>query len=166
MKGKRAERPDTGETKAAEGETKVTPAETVAPAAAAPADTTIKTYERIVVTEQVKHTFTQPELAELADRMAQAAANVYRIEREKSEQAAHYGAELKTANLTAGELVAKYNLRYEMREVECRVEFDVPEPGYKSFVRTDNGESVREAPMTPAEKQRAFVFDAGDGKPQ
>jgi len=168
MKGKRGDRPDTGETKPADSETIAAPGETTPAAApgAAP-DTTIKTYEKILVTESVKHTFTQVELAELADKMAQAAANVYRIEREKSEQAAHYGAELKSANLAAGELVAKYNLRYEMRDVECKIEFDKPEPGYKSYIRTDNGETVKEVPMTPAERQRAFVFDAGDGgRPQ
>jgi len=170
IKGKRGERPavagktddagaaDPVRVERSSGETDEKPA-------AAP-DTTIKTYEKILVTESVKHTFTQVELAELADRMAQAAARVYEIERQKAKQAAHFGAELKTANLMAGELVAKYNLRYEMRDVECRVEFDVPEPGYKSYIRTDNGKSVKEAPMTPAERQRAFVFDAGDGKPQ
>jgi len=169
MKGKRGERPDTGETKPAEGETIAAPGETTpaaAPGAAPAPDTTIKTYEKILVTESVKHTFTQVELAELADRMAQAAAKVYSIEREKAEQAAHYGAELKSANLAAGELVAKYNLRYEMRDVECRIEFDKPEPGYKSYIRTDTGEFVKDAPMTASERQRAFVFDAGDGRPQ
>ena len=169
MKGKRGEWPDTAETKPAEGETIAAPGETTpaeVPAAAAAPDTKIKTYEKIIVTESVKHTFTQVELAELADRMAQAAARVYEIERQKSEQAAHYSAELKTANLATTELVTKYNLRYEMRDVECRVEYDKPEPGYKTYVRTDTGESVRDAPMTPAERQRAFVFDAGDGKPQ
>ena len=167
MKGKRGDRPDTAETKPAEGETSAAPGETTpAEAPAAAPDTKIKTYEKIIVTELVKHTFTQAELAELADRMAQAAARVYAIEREKAEQAAHYSAELKTANLAASELVTKYNLRYEMRDVECRVEYDKPEPGYKSYIRTDNGESVRDAPMTPAERQRAFVFDAGDSKPQ
>ena len=181
MKGKRGERPAAGapvdETSAPDPDMKAeeTPAGSTTGSAGSasgsttgstPIDTTIKTYEKILVTESVKHTFTQSELAELADKMAQAAANVYRIEREKSEQAAHFGAELKSANLIAGEFVAKYNLRYEMRDVECRIEFDTPEPGYKSYIRTDNGETVKEAPMTPAERQRAFVFDAGDGRPQ
>ena len=172
MKGKRGEWPDAADTKPAEGETIAAPGETApaaAPVAGEPAaapDAKIKTYEKVTVTESVKHTFTQAELAELADKMATAAARVYDIEREKAEQAAHYSAELKTANLTAGALVTKYNLRYEMRDVECRVEYDKPEPGYKTYVRTDTGESVRDAPMTPAERQRAFVFDAGEGKPQ
>jgi len=98
--------------------------------------------------------------------MGAAASRVFRIESEKAEQAAHYGALLKEANRLHAELVEKFNLRYEMRDVECRVEFDKPEVGYKSIVRTDNDETVREVKMTDAEKQRAFVFDAGDGKPQ
>jgi hypothetical protein len=165
VKGKRADRPDTAETKPAEGETIAAPGETK-PAAAPAADSTIKTYEKIIVTESIKHAFTTHELAEIADRMGAAASHVFQIESEKAEQAAHYTALLKGANRTHAELVAKYNLRYEMRDVECRIEYDKPEPGYKSFVRTDNGESVKELRMTEAERQRAFVFDAGDGKPQ
>lgn len=163
MKGKRAEDKPIAPDEKPAGEA------TPAPAAATPAtaaDTTLKTYERVTTTESIKHTFTSPELAEIADKMARAAARVYQIEREKAEQAAHYGAELKAANLIAGELVAKYNQKYEMRDVECRIEWDKPEPGYKMYVRLDNGESVKEIRMTEAEKQRAFVFDAGDGKPQ
>ena len=163
MKGKRGEWPDKAETKPAEGETAAAPA----PADDKPAaDTTVKTYERVTSTESIKHTFTTPELFELADKMGAAASRVFRIETEKSEQAAHYGALLKEANRAHAELVERFNLRYEMRDVECKIEFDKPEPGYKSFVRLDNGESVREVRMTEAEKQRAFVFDAGDGKPQ
>lgn len=137
-----------------------------APAAAAPADTTLRHQPSILTKESVKHTFTVAELAEIADKMALAGARVYQIEKEKAEQAAHYSAELKAANLATSDLVAKYNQRYEMRDVECRIEYDRPEVGYKAYVRTDNGEVVREVMMTDAEKQRAFVFDPGDGKPQ
>ena len=133
---------------------------------AAPADATITYQPERIVKETIRHTFTVHELAELADKMGRAAAQVYAIERQKSEQAAHYGAELKAANLAHGDLVERFNQKYEMRDVECRIVYDRPEPGYKAYVRTDNGESIREVPMTDAEKQRAFVFDAGDGKPQ
>lgn len=141
----------------------------VRPAAETPASTEAaprKTYERVTTSLQVKHTFTMPELAELADQMGAAASHVFQIESEKNEQAAHYGALLKTANRAHAELVSKFVQRYEMRDVECKVEFDKPEPGYKSFVRLDTGESIREVPMNEAEKQRAFVFDPGDAKPQ
>lgn len=161
MKGKRGEWPD----KPAETNGDAVPA---VPAAGepAPADTTVKTYERIVVTESIKHTFTMTELAEIADQMGAAASRVFQIETEKAERTAHYGALLKEANRAHAELVNRFVQRYEMRDVECKVEFDKPEPGYKSFVRLDNDESIREVRMTEAEKQRAFVFDAGDGKPQ
>ena len=160
MKGKRGEWPDTAEQNDA--------AAPAVPAAGepAPADTTVKTYERIVVTESIRHTFTMPELAELADKMGAAAARVFQIEVEKLERTAYYGALLKEANRAHAELVSKFVQRYETREVECKVEFDTPEAGYKSYVRLDTGESIREVRMTEAEKQRAFVFDAGDGKPQ
>jgi hypothetical protein len=173
MKGKRGERPAVAD-KDGDDAAPAAPAEPVAPGgerftdapAAAPADTTIAFQPERIVKETIRHKFTVAELAELADKMAQAAAAVYTIERQKAEQAAHYGAELKAANLAHGELVERYNQRYEMRDVECRIVYDKPEPGYKAYVRTDNGESIREVPMTDAEKQRAFVFDAGDGKPQ
>jgi len=163
MKGKRAERPEPAETNEPAAPAA---APAIEPAAAPAAEPDLKTYPRVTTTESYKHTFTSIELAEIADNMARAAARVYEIEKQKSEQAAHYGAELKAANLAAGELVAKYNQRYEMRDVECRIEYDKPEPGYKAFIRLDNGESLKEMRMTEAEKQRAFVFDAGDGKPQ
>jgi hypothetical protein len=90
-------------------------------------------------------------------------ARVFEIE---DRTAAAHTALLKEANRAHAELVNRFVQRYEMRQVECKVEFDTPEPGYKSFVRLDNDESIREVRMTEAEKQRAFVFDAGDGKPQ
>ena len=163
MKGKRGDRPDAAEPKNDEA---AAPAPAIEPAAEPAADTTIKKYEKITTTESIKHTFTSVELAEIADQMGQAAARVFSIEKAKAEQTAHFAAELKTANLAHSELVGKYNLRYEMRDVECRIEWDTPEPGYKAYVRLDNGETVKEIRMTEAEKQRAFVFDAGDGKPQ
>jgi hypothetical protein len=178
MKGKRGDRPDTAEQKpnddAEPDAAPIAPApaepkpdaDKPAAGAAVPALSTIGYQPERIVKETIRHKYTINELAELADKMAQAAAQVYAIERQKSEQAAHYGAELKAANLVAGDLVQKYNLKYEMREVECRIVYDRPEPGYKAYIRTDNGESIREVPMTDAEKQRAFVFDAGDGKPQ
>ena len=182
MKGKRGDRPETIEPEpapAAPVDTAVSDAPAAPGAAPMPEpagsqaekpetapDNTLKTYEKIIVKETIKHEFLQKELAEIADRMAQAAAAVYRLEKEKSESAAHFSAELKAANLRAGELVERYNNRYEMRDVECRVEFDKPEAGWKSHVRIDNETTVRELRMTEAERQRAFVFDAGDGKPQ
>ena len=173
MKGKRGDRPDPAEENGdaapavpAAGEPTTPFTSDKNPAPAGDAATALKTYERIVVTESIKHSFTTYELAELADRMGAAASRVFQIETEKTEQAAHYTALLKAANRTHAELVERYNLRYEMRDVECKIEFDKPEPGYKSFVRLDNDESIREVRMTEAEKQRAFVFDAGDGKPQ
>ena len=173
MKGKRGEWPDKPEQKQDDAEPAAAP---VAPAPIVPggepkpddkpADTTITHQPDRIVKETIRHKFTVNELAELADKMATAAAAVYTIEKQKAEQAAHYGAELKAANLAHGDLVERYNQRYEMRDVECRIVYDRPEPGYKAYVRTDNGESIRDVPMTDAEKQRAFVFDAGDGKPQ
>jgi hypothetical protein len=157
MKGKRAEDKPIDVTPAAPDEPAGKPAEAAAP---------LKTYERITCTESVKHTYTMAELAELADQMGAAASRVFQIEIEKAERAAHYAALLKEANRAHAELVNKFVQRYEMRDVECRVEFDTPEAGYKSFVRLDSGVSIREVRMTEAEKQRAFVFDAGDGKPQ
>jgi hypothetical protein len=163
MKGKRGEWPDAAETN---GDAAPVPA-AGEPAPAATNDaTTLKTYERTVVTESIRHKFTMPELAELADQMGAAALRVFQIEVEKAERAAYYGALLKEANRAHAELVSKFVQRYETREVECKVEFDTPEAGYKSFISLDTGESVREARMTEAEKQRAFVFDAGEGKPQ
>lgn len=169
MRGKRGDWPDKPAEQndaAAPVEVKRSSGEPAGDKPAAEAAPALKTYERIVVTESIKHSFTTYELAELADRMGAAASRVFQIETEKTEQAAHYTALLKAANRTHAELVERYNLRYEMRDVECKIEFDKPEPGYKSFVRLDNDESIREVRMTEAEKQRAFVFDAGDGKPQ
>ena len=170
LKGKRGERPaaKTNDAAAEPGTGEVAPAGAPATgdAAAGKPDTAIATYPKLTLSESIKHSYTVRELAEIAEKMGAAASRVFRIESEKGEQASHYMALLKEAHRAHAELVEKFNLRYEMRDVECRVEYDKPEPGYKSIVRTDDGEVVRELKMTDAEKQRAFVFDAGDGKPQ
>src|SRR5947207_14040969 len=149
MKGKRSDdRPGThepAETPAAD----TAPSDTTAAAAAiAPANAPANAPAHVpnisgqVVTETIKHDYTVAELAEMADLMGRAAAQVFHVEREKSEATARYGAELKAANLAHGALVEKFNLRYETLDVRCRVEYDRPEVGYKAHVREDTDEVV------------------------
>jgi hypothetical protein len=180
MKGKRGDRPD------------VTPAEVDAmtadkPDDTAPSDAPVKPAKETpakdkpavpekpepmvtqrVIVETVRHEFTVAELAEIADQMGRAAAHVFQAEREKTEAAARCAAEVKAANLAHGALVEKFNLRYEMRDIRCKVVYDSPEPGLKSHVSEDDETTViKTLHMTYEEKQRAFVFgEPGDGKPQ
>jgi hypothetical protein len=112
--------------------------------------------------ELVKYDFTKTELLELGGELAEAAEAVYTLEKAKAASAAHYSAELKRANQIVGELASKRRCGYELREMECRVIFDQPRTGFKTVIRPDNGQIVRDEPMTRDEMQRTLQFPEAD----
>jgi hypothetical protein len=113
--------------------------------------------ERRVVAE-VKYTFTRAELLELGDDLARAADDVREIEARKKEATSAISAELKRANGRVFTLAGKIRDRYEMREVDCIAHYGVPRAGMKTIRRADNGEQVREEPMTAEEMQQGLDF--------
>jgi hypothetical protein len=114
--------------------------------------------------ESVRYPFTGSEMRQLGSDLAHAVREAIKIEADKSVAMANFNSLKKEQEAKCAELSLKYENGYEMRDMECLVYFSQPRPGYKEIVRTDNGESVREEPMTAEEMQAGFDFPGDDGK--
>jgi uncharacterized FlaG/YvyC family protein len=118
------------------------------------------------MTHQVKYRFTRDEVRELGERLARRASDVYTLREAQKETNAKLKADIQSAEGDVAEIARKINEGYEMRDMECRVEYHIPRQGVKSIIRADTGEVVREEVMTPQEMQASFVFDPEGKKPQ
>lgn len=108
---------------------------------------------------EVKYTFTREELRELGLRLAAKAQEIYNQRAAKLAAVATMAAAIKQLEADAEVIVRKLNNLYETRPMECRIHYHTPKHGFKTVIRPDTGETVREAePMTESEMQSSFVF--------
>ena len=117
------------------------------------------------ITERLKYTLSDGELRHLGDDLARAIRENIRVENDKKTAMAHYAMLQKESIANLADLSLKITNGYEWREIDCVVQLSTPRSGLKRIIRSDTNEVVREEPMTPAEMQAAFDFDAGK-KPQ
>ena len=103
--------------------------------------------------EPCRYQFPPAELCSLADQLARETRLRIETLETRATVVAEFAAQIKGADKRIADLANKYNSRYEMREMECIVLFDKPQPGMKTIVRVDTGEEVRTAVMTDAETQ-------------
>jgi hypothetical protein len=107
----------------------------------------------------VKHTFTREELRELGLRLAGKAQEVYNAKSAKKAAAAAAAGHIQELEDDVAGLVQKLNQLWEPREMECQIYYHTPKHGYKTIIRPDTGETIREPePMSEAEMQSSFVF--------
>ena len=116
--------------------------------------------------ESVPYPFNAAEIRQLGVDLARATREAIEIESKKAVAMADFTAAKKEAAAKLASLSLKIENGYEMREMECIVHFGAPRPGRKEIYRADNGDLVREDPMTPEEMQAAFEFPDDKGKPQ
>jgi hypothetical protein len=99
--------------------------------------------------------FTEEEKVALAQEMAQATVKKADLENALSEISAQYKADIKAQENLIRMAATKIHDGYEYRDVECEVEFNVPERGQKTITRSDTGETFIR-PMTMQEKADLF----------
>lgn len=109
---------------------------------------------------RVRYQFTREELRELGLRLAAKTQELYSARDALKASAASARAFINECEAEAGIMVRALNELAEWREVECWVMYNSPRRGVKSIVRRDTGEVDHQEPMTPAELQRAFNFEA------
>ncbi len=103
--------------------------------------------------EYVKVVFTDAEVADFARGLAQANRKRSSIEQQKKEVDTQLKAEIEAENTNIKRLSDHISNGHEYRNVECRVDLDVPEDGKKSIIRLDTGEVVKVLPMTDMDRQ-------------
>jgi len=107
----------------------------------------------------VKYTFTREELRELGLRLADKARSIANTRTAKLAAIAEFSSQIKTLEKDAYELVDKLNSLSEHRDMECAIHYHTPKHGFKTVIRPDTGETVRDSePMSEAEMQSSFVF--------
>ena len=112
--------------------------------------------------ETLKYTFTQEELWEKSKKMALLNQHLGTEEEDKKQIMADINSRIAYNKAQMHLMSIHINNGYEMRQIETETWFNRPEPGFKTIVRLDSGEIVREVPMNPDEKQRNLPFEPVD----
>ena len=111
--------------------------------------------------ELCKYDFSADELRVLGLQLAREAEDAIALKGEREASMAGFAAALKQSAKRVAEISHKLNCGYEMRDVECVVLLDVPQPGIKTITRIDTGARIREEIMTDDERQGALFPDGG-----
>jgi hypothetical protein len=110
------------------------------------------------ITLGIEEKYTPEKFADIASRMAAAIAEVEAITGEKKVSDAAFNERIKKAENTTLTLARQYNKGCEVAQIGCDIRYDCPEPGKKSYIRMDNGETVEVHDMNWEEKQETIQF--------
>lgn len=110
--------------------------------------------ERIkTATEWCRHNFSDAELLQMGSDQAQAHSQLGEIELEFDSVKASFKSRTSLVEATIGALSRNINNRFDMRNVECTLEYDKPNVGEVIYRRKDIGEIAKTRPMTEKERQ-------------
>lgn len=118
--------------------------------------TVVNSKETKLCKEFLKHDFTQDEILEKGTELARINAEKNGIENEKKAVTSSFKAKIDAKDAEIQELSNHINNGFEHRYVQCRVQYNDPNTGYKTIVRLDTGEIVRKESMTAEELQLKF----------
>lgn len=92
----------------------------------------------------LRYDFTAPEIYDLSMKLANKTQDKERIESEKKSIVSQYKSQLDALSAEIGSTSNKVANGYEMRKVDCKVEYHKPEQGKKTITRTDTQEKIIE----------------------
>lgn len=107
----------------------------------------------VTVDEYLRYEFSEEELKERAKTLAMNVQRQGQTTEEQKAAQAQFKERLERFTAEIGKLSRDINNGWEMRNIECRVRYNLPVPGTKSIVRLDTGELVREMAMSRSEMQ-------------
>jgi formate-dependent nitrite reductase cytochrome c552 subunit len=105
------------------------------------------------VKEYLRYTFSEDETKAIAKELALAVTRKTRAEEEQKYAQAQFKTRIEAEIDVIGRLSNNINMGWDMREVDCSVHFHKPNEGFKTIVRLDTGEVVREDKMQRSELQ-------------
>jgi hypothetical protein len=109
--------------------------------------------ETVKVKEYLRYQFSEEETREIAKHLALSVTNKTRAEEEQKSAVAQFKQRIELEVAMIQRLSNNINMGWEMREIECVVEFHKPKQGIKTIIRLDTGEIVRELKMSGGELQ-------------
>jgi hypothetical protein len=105
-------------------------------------------------TEYVRHNFSKDELISFAQELAAAHAEEEQINAEEDVIKTQFKNRRAQQVQRMGMLYGHIQLGFDMRNVRCRLDWDVPNIGEITYVREDSGEAIKVRPMTEQERQQ------------
>ena len=110
-------------------------------------------------TETLRCNLTDDEKMLAGKELAESTNTLTQLEEDKAQIVADFKARTTAAEAKISILSNKIRSGYEFRQVECRVEFDKPEPGLKITTRMDTFEIIRTENMSDDEKQQQLELN-------
>lgn len=110
------------------------------------------------ITIAIFEKYSPDELATTAAAMAQAQSDLEGVEAEKKMSDSVYKERINKHAAEVSELAKKYVKGGETAQIGCKIRYDIPAPGQKSYIRFDTEETVEVHDMTTEEKQETFQF--------
>jgi hypothetical protein len=101
----------------------------------------------------LRHNFTEDERLKMGDELASAYNRQADIDNEENVVKSQFKERRATIEQKISSLSRNLSNGFEMSNVECRLEWDSPNPFEVSYVRNDTNEVVRTRPMTEQERQ-------------
>lgn len=111
------------------------------------------------VTKQLKTPFSDGEMQDTAKALVDEITALENTENEKKAEQSAFKERIDRHTAAISELSHKYAKGYEMKDVECDIRYNNPEPGKKTLIRMDTGETVETVEMTQEERQEEIQFN-------
>src|ERR1035437_3527223 len=110
------------------------------------------------ITLAIFEKYTLEEKTVIADKLAEAQANMETVEIEKKIYDSAFNDRIKQFSASVSSLAKMYNKGGETAQIGCDIRYDHPEPGQKSYFRMDRAELVETHDMSWDEKQETLQF--------
>lgn len=111
------------------------------------------------VDEYLRYDFTEDELKEKSKELARALQMKERAESEQKAAQAQFKDRVESQQNVISRVGREIYSGWEMRNIQCRVDFHTPTTATKRITRIDTGEIVREAAMNYSELQENLFGD-------
>jgi hypothetical protein len=107
----------------------------------------------VVIKEYLRYEFSEEELRGKSKQLALSIQLKTQAQEEQKAAASQFKERIESADAQIGKLSRDINSGWEMRNVDCQVQFHTPTVGAKTVVRLDTGEIVKESAMLQSELQ-------------
>jgi hypothetical protein len=104
-------------------------------------------------TEYLRHVFTEAERLQMGTQLAEAHNALSSIDEEETVVKAKFKERRATIEQSVGSLSRDLAAGWTMQNIECRLEYDKPNPFEVSYVRSDTNEVVKTRAMSEQERQ-------------
>lgn len=108
----------------------------------------------------LRYDFSDAEMLQMGKELARVNERIGALEKDKEEVVSAIKAKISRSEGEGSHLSLCLNKGYEMRDIECVIEYHKPINGRKTITRTDTGEVVEETYMDSHEMQEQLPLES------